>query len=283
MSASTHRLVIEPREGWRLVDWGELIRYRDLLFFLVLRDVKVLYKQTALGFGWAIIRPLFSTIIFSVVFGGLASLPSDGVPYPLFSLAALVPWTYFSTSMTKASSSLVQNSGLVTKVYFPRLVIPLTPVLAGLVDFAIAFAMLAILMAIYGMVPTLWALTLPLLIALLMLTAVGIGLWLSALAIQYRDVHHATPFLVQILIYAAPVVWPSSLILERFPEHGEALRLLYGLYPMAGVIEGFRSALLGTTPMPWDLLAVGTLSALALTLSGLLFFRRTERVFADVA
>ena len=276
-------MVIEARPGWRLIDWRELRQYRDLFYFLVLRDVKVLYKQTVLGFAWAIIRPVFSMIVFSIIFGGLADVPSDGVPYPIFSFAALLPWTYFSTAMTKSTSSLVANMNMLTKVYFPRLVIPMTPVLAGLVDFAIAAGVLGVLMAYYGIAPTVYALALPLLILLMILTAAGVGLWLSALTIQYRDVRHAITFLSQLLMYAAPVVWPVSLITEKFPVWGETIRLAYGLYPMAGVIEGFRAALLGTTPMPWDLIAVGSLSALLLCLSGAFYFRRMERTFADVA
>ncbi len=270
------RIVIEPKSGWRLIDWKELWAYRDLFFFLVWRDVKVLYKQTVLGFGWAILRPLFSMVIFSVVFGRLAKVPSDGVPYPIFSYAALLPWTYFSTSLTYSTTSLVTNTNLITKVYFPRLVIPMTPVLTGLVDLGIASSILALMMLWYGIAPTVNIFFVPVLILLMMLTAAGVGMWLSALAVRYRDIKHAIQFIVQALMYAAPVVWPVSLI----PQH---YRLLYGLYPMAGVIEGFRSALIGSTPMPWDLIGVGTLSALILALSGALYFRRMERVFADVA
>jgi len=272
--------IIEPRPGWKLIDWHELREYRDLFFFLVLRDIKVLYKQTILGFSWAIIRPFFSMIVFSVVFGRLAAVPSDGVPYPIFSYAALLPWTYFANAMTKSTASLVSNRNLLTKVYFPRLYIPMTPVLAGLVDFGIAFLLLGGMMLWFQVIPTWNILWLPLLVLLMILTAGGIGMWLSALAVQYRDVNHGMQFLVQLLMYAAPVVWPASLLNEKFPEW---VRWLYGLYPMAGVIEGFRAALLNTTPMPWDLLLPGTLSALLIVLSGSLFFRRMERRFADVA
>lgn len=268
--------VIEPRRGWRALGLAELWRYRDLFYFLVLRDIKVLYKQTVLGFSWAIIRPVFSMVVFSVVFGRLAEVPSDGVPYPVFSYAALLPWTYFSTAMTQSSGSLVANMNMLTKVHFPRLVIPMTPVLAGLVDFVIASSVLAGLMAWYGIAPTADALYLPLLVLLMVLTAAGVGMWLSALAIQYRDVKHAVPFLVQLMMYAAPVVWPASLIPSEY-------RLLYGCYPMAGVIEGFRASLLGTTEMPWGLVAVGASSAIVVFVSGALYFRRKERIFADVA
>lgn len=273
---SVSQTIIEPKKGWQLIDWQELRQYRDLFYFLVWRDIKVLYKQTILGFTWAFVGPVFSMIVFSAVFGRLAQLPSDGVPYPIFSYAALLPWTYFSNSMLGATQSLISNAGMLSKVYFPRLVIPLTPVLAKLVDFGIAFLVLGLLMVWYGIAPTLNILFLPLLLLLMILSASGIGMWLSALAIQYRDVRHASSFISQLLMYAAPVVWPASLVPEQF-------RMLYGLYPMAGVIEGFRSALLGTTPMPWDLIVPGTLSAIVIAASGALYFRRLERIFADVA
>ena len=282
-SKSPHQTVIAPKKGWQLIDWRELREYRDLFYFLVWRDVKVLYKQTVLGFSWAIIRPVFSMIVFSVVFGQLANVPSDDVPYPIFAYTALLPWTYFATSLTKSSNSLVTNANMLTKVYFPRLVIPMTPVLAGLVDFAVAFPVLIGLMLWYGIAPTVYVVLLPLLVLLMVLTAAGVGMWFSALAVQYRDVNHAITFVVQLLMYAAPVVWSVSLITEAFPQGGAVIRLIYGLYPMAGVIEGFRAALLGTTAMPWDLIGMGTLSALLLALSGAFYFRRKERVFADVA
>ncbi len=269
-------IIREPRRGWRAVDVRELIAYRDLFRFLVARDIKVLYKQTVLGFGWAILRPVFSMIVFSVVFGRLAKVPSDGVPYPLFSYAALVPWTYFQTSMTQSTNSLIQGAQLVSKVYFPRIFVPLAPVVAGLVDFGIALSIVGVLMAWYGVAPTLNVLFLPLLVAIMALTAAGVGLWLSILAAQYRDVRFAVQFLVQLLMYAAPVVWPASLIPGKY-------RLIYGLYPMAGVIEGFRSVLLATNPIPWDLIIPGATTSLFLFIAGLFYFRRTERVLADVA
>jgi lipopolysaccharide transport system permease protein len=267
--------IIQRRRGWQLIDWRELYRYRDLFYFLVWKDIKILYRQTILGFAWAIIRPVFSMIVFSVIFGNLAKMPSDGVPYPIFAFAALVPWTYFSTAMVSSSNSLIQNSNMLTKVYFPRLVIPMTPILSGLVDFAISFLILSLMMAWYGFMPTLNLVFLPLLLLLAILTATGIGMWLSAMAIQYRDIRHASPFLAQILMYAAPVVWPVSLIPAQY-------RIVYGIFPMAGVIEGFRSALLATTPMPWDLILSGALSAMVIALTGALYFRRIERIFADV-
>ncbi|NOY69838.1 MAG: ABC transporter permease [Deltaproteobacteria bacterium] len=267
---------IKAKSGWRLIDFAELFAYRDLFFFLVWRDIKVIYKQTVLGFLWAIIRPVFSMVIFSIVFGRLAKVPSDNIPYPVFSYVALIPWTYFSTAMTNSTQSLVTNANMITKVYFPRLIIPMTPVLAGLVDFAISFTVLAALMVWYQIVPTAYILLLPFLTLLMILTAAGIGMWLSAMAIQYRDIRHAMSFLVQLLMYSAPVVWPVSLIPGKY-------RLLYAIYPMAGVIEGFRAAIIGSTPMPWDLIGVGTISALVIGVSGAFYFRRMERIFADVA
>ncbi len=265
----------EPRRGWRAVDVRELLSYRDLFYFLVARDIKVVYKQTVLGFGWAILRPVFSMIVFSVVFGRLAKIPSDGVPYPLFSYAALIPWMYFQTAVTQSTNSLIQGARVVSKAYFPRVLVPMTPVAAGLVDFAIALSIVAGLMAYYGVAPTLDLLFLPILILMMVMTAAGIGLWLSILAAQYHDVRFAIQFIGQLLMYAAPVVWPASLIPEQY-------RLAYGLYPMAGVIEGFRSALLATNPMPWDLITPGAVSAAALFVTGLLYFRRVERNLADV-
>jgi lipopolysaccharide transport system permease protein len=267
---------IKPKSGWQLINFQEIYQYKDLVFFLVMRDVKAIYKQTVLGFSWAILRPLFSMIVFSIVFGGLAKIPSDGIPYPIFSYTALVPWTYFSTAMTRSTGSLISGKAMFTKVYFPRLIIPLTPVLAGLVDFGIAFTIIFGLMAWYGISPTLYILFIPVLMLLMMLTASGIGMFLSALAIQYRDIPYGVQFFSRLLMYAAPVVWPVSLIPEQY-------RIFYGLYPMAGVVEGFRSALLGHNPMPWDLIGMGTITAIVLFFFGALFFRHKERIFADVA
>ncbi len=270
-----HRIVIDGDARTALVDWRELWRYRDLFYFLVWRDVKTRYAQSILGVGWAVIQPVFSMIVFTIVFGNLARVSSDGVPYAIFSYTALVPWTYFSSALTGASGSLIGASNMITKVYFPRLVIPLAPVLGKLVDFAIAFLILLGLMAWFGFAPTAWALFLPVLVLLVMLTASGMGMWLTALAVQYRDVNYAMGFVVQLLMYAAPVVYPASSVPAAF-------RPFYGLFPMAGVIEGFRSALLGTNPMPWDLIVPGAISAIVFFVTGALYFRRMERVFADV-
>ena len=273
-------VTIKPRKGWAVLNLKELIQYKDLFYFLVLRDIKVLYKQTILGFMWAILNPFFNMIVFSVVFGNLAKVPSDGVPYPVFSFAALLPWTYFSQSLMGSTNSLVTSVNMFTKVYFPRLIIPMTSVFAKLVDFLIAFLMLIGMMFYYDIVPGINLVFIPVLVIIMILTAAGIGMWLSALAIQYRDVKFAMTFLVQLLMYAAPVVWPVSLIEEKF---GVMAKLLYGIYPMAGVIEGFRAALLNTREMPWDMIAIGGLTATFLFVSGIFYYRKMERIFADVA
>lgn len=268
--------IIEAKPGWKLINWRECVEYRDLLYFLVLRDVTVLYKQTILGFAWAILNPFFSMVVFTVIFGMLLKVPSDGKPYAVFSFAALLPWTYFSQSLTGAATSLISGTGIFTKVYFPRVFIPLVPVFSKLVDFAIAFVFLVFLMVWYRIIPSFNIVFLPVLLALMMLTSAGSGMFLSSLAIQYRDVRHAMTFVIQILMYAAPVVWPVS----KIPAD---LRLWYGLYPMAGVIEGFRAALLNTGPMPWDLIGMGTITATGAFVIGGFYFRHTERLFADVA
>ena len=268
--------IIEPQTGWRLVDWREMIAYRDLFSFLVWRGIKIRYAQSAIGIGWAIIQPVFSMIVFTVIFGKLAKVSSDGVPYTIFSFTALVPWTYFSNALTDSTASLVTNANLISKVYFPRLVLPLAAVVAKLVDFSIAMVLLFGMMAWFQIMPTISILMLLPLVLLMMMTAAGLGMWLTALAVQYRDVKHAIGFVVQMLMYAAPVVYPASIIPEKY-------QLLYAINPMVGVIEGFRSALLGSRPMPWGFLAIGTATALLVFLSGAYYFRRKERIFADVA
>jgi len=273
--ASGKTTVFEAKSGWRFIDFHELWEYRDLFYFFVWRNIKVRYAQSVLGVGWAIIQPVFSMIVFTIVFGKLAKIGSEGVPYAIFSYAALVPWTYFSNALTQSGASLVGASGMISKVYFPRLIIPMSPVLDKLIDFGISLILLVGLMVWFKIAPTIWVLTLPLLILLMMLTAAGLGMWLTALAVQYRDVNYGMKFAVQLFMYASPVVYPASLVPDQF-------RLLYGLNPMAGVIEGFRAALLGTRPMPWDLIAVGSVIAFVVAVSGAFYFRRTERVFADV-
>jgi len=274
------KYVIESKRSKQFIDFHELTYYKDLLYFFVLRDITVLYKQTILGILWAIINPIFQMVVFSVIFGKLAEIPSDGIPYPIFSFVAILPFNYFSQSMTSASMSLVGTTGIFTKIYFPRLLIPLTPVLSKLVDFFIAFLILIGMMIYFKIVPTLSIFFLPLLIILMILTSMGIGMWLSSLAIQYRDVKFAIGFITSLLMYSAPVVFPASLILEKA---GYTVYLLYGLYPMAGVIEGFRSSLLGVNPMPWDLIGMGAISSVLIFISGAYYFKRTERIFSDVA
>jgi lipopolysaccharide transport system permease protein len=276
MQTATAPVIIKARTGWQLIDWKELAAYRDLFYFLVWRDIKVRYAQSVLGVGWAIIQPVFSMIVFTIIFGRLASIPSDGVPYAIFSFVALVPWAYFSNAMTDSSSSLVINAGMIQKIYFPRLIIPLTAILAKLVDFCIAFVLLIVLLGVFRIVPTWDVLFLPVLVVLMTLTAAGIGMWLTALAIQFRDVRYGLNFAVQLFMYASPVVYSVTLIPEQY-------RLLYALNPMVGVIEGFRSSLLGTNPMPWDLIGVGATVATLLFISGAFYFRRMEKIFADVA
>lgn len=271
-----NKVVIEQRKGLRALNLGELRDYRDLLFFLVWRSIRVRYAQSLLGVGWAVVQPLFSMIVFTVVFGNLAKVESDGAPYAVFSFTALVPWTYFSNALTESAGSLVGNTNMIRKVYFPRMVLPLSAVIAKLIDFGIAFVMLAGIMAWYGIVPTGYILALPLLVLLMMLTATGIGMWLTALSIQYRDVQYSLYFTVQLLMYAAPVVYPASLIPADYA-------LLYSLNPMVGVIEGFRAALLGTIPMPWEAIGLGFAVSSFLAFTGALYFRNKERIFADVA
>jgi len=270
---------IDPDKGI-FKGFKEIFSYKDLLYFMSKREVSVLYKQTVLGFLWAIIRPLFSMIIFSLIFGNLAKIPSDGIPYPLFSYCALVPWTYFSTSLNKSTQSLITSSSIFTKVYFPRLILPLAPIFSSLIDFFIALFIVFFMMFYYDITFSLSLLWVPLLVFKMMITAAGIGMWLSAMALQYRDIRHAVVFFVQLLMYLAPVVWPISLFKERF---GEFAFLLYGIYPMAGVIEGFRSSLLGINSMPWLLILTGLISSLFIFVTGLYYFQKKEKYFADVA
>lgn len=267
-------LVIRPSRGWAALDLADLWQYRELIYFLTWRDIRVRYKQTALGAAWAVIQPFFTMIVFSIFFGWLAKIPSDGLPYPIFAYCALLPWQLFAYSLTQSSNSLVANQHLITKVYFPRLVIPISTVLAGLLDFLIAFVFLIGMMIYYGVAPTAVAWTVPLFLLLAVGTALGAGLWLSALNVQYRDVRYAIPFLTQLWLFATPIAYPSSLIPGPW-------RTIYGLNPMAGVVEGFRWALLGTGNPPGGLLLVSAAVTLIVFLSGLYYFRRMERTFAD--
>ncbi len=266
---------IKPPSKWAAIDWRELYQYRELLYFSIWRDIKVRYKQTALGAAWAVIQPFMTMVVFSIFFGRLAGLPSEGVPYPIFTYIALVPWTYFANALTQSSSSLVEQERVITKVYFPRLLVPLAPVVAGLLDLFISFFVLILMMLFYGITPTAAVLTLPLFILLAAATAFSVGLWLSAINVQYRDVRYTIPFIIQFWLFATPVAYSASLV----PEY---LRPLYGLNPMVGVVEGFRWALLGNRPAPGPLLLVSVLVVIVLLVSGLYYFRRMEDSFADV-
>jgi len=267
--------VIQPRKGFWDLDLKSLWEYRELLYFLVWRDVKVRYKQTALGIAWAVLQPLMATFIFTIFFGRLARIPSDGVPYPVFAMVALVPWQFFANALTQSSNSLVASQNLITKVYFPRLVIPLGTVIAGLVDFFFAFVILIGMMFYYGIKPGASILVLPLYVLLAILSALAAGLWLSALNVQFRDVKHTVPFLSQFWMFATPVVYPSSLVPAKW-------RVWYGLNPMVGVVEGFRHALLGGGMTPGPMIWVSAGAVLVLLLGGLLYFRKMESTFADV-
>jgi lipopolysaccharide transport system permease protein len=266
--------VIAPSKGWQSLQLGELWAYRELLYFLVWRDVKVRYKQTQLGIAWALIPPIMTMLVFTVIFGNLAKIDSNGIPYPIFSFVGLLPWQLFSLALTNTSNSLVNSSALIRKVYFPRLAVPIASVLAGLVDFAIAFVVLIGLMFYYQIVPTAAILVLPAFILLTIVTVLGIGLWLSALNVQYRDIRYVVPFLTQLWMFMTPVLYPSSLIEGQW-------RIIYGLNPMAGVVEGFRWALLGSDP-PGAMILVSASVSVLMLVSGLFYFRRVERSFADV-
>ena len=266
--------VVEHRSGWQLVDFKELKKYRDLFYFLVWREIKVLYAQTILGFSWALLPPLIQIVIFTIVFGKVARLSTDGIPYFLFSTVAIIPWTYMSQAMLQSSQSLVQGQQLLDKVYFPRLLYPLTPVLARLVDFVISILIIIVVALYYRVIPTWNLLYLPFFIILMVSIPTGIGLWLSALAIRFRDVKHAMPFVVRMLIYTAPIVYSASSIPETY-------RFIYSLNPIVGVIEGFRSCLLGTT-MPWPFIWPGILTSFILLFGGALYFKKMEWLFVDV-
>jgi lipopolysaccharide transport system permease protein len=266
---------IEPSRGLIPLKLRELWEYHELLYFLTWRDIKVRYKQTVLGAAWAIVQPFFTMLIFSLFFGRLAKIPSDGVPYPIFSYVGLVPWTFFANGLSQSSNSLVGSANLIKKVYFPRLVIPISSVISGTIDFGIAFAVLLGMMLFYGVPPTVNVLWLPVLLLLAFVTALGIGLWLSAMNVQYRDVRYAVPFLIQVWMFATPIAYPSSLLSEPW-------RTVYGLNPMVGVVEGFRWALLGAKTAPGPMIIVSTLAALVLLVSGAYYFRRMEKTFADV-
>lgn len=273
-SATSQVLVIRPVRGWRAINLREILGQHELIFFLAWREIAVRYKQTVLGITWAVMQPVMAMTVFSLVFGRLAGMPSDGVPYPLFAYCGLLPWQLFAYSLTESSNSLVANQNLLTKVYFPRLVIPISVVLASLVDFSIAGALLALLMVYYDAALTPAVFLLPGFVLMAIGLSLGVGLWLSALNIRYRDVRYVVPFLTQFWLFATPVVYPASLVPARW-------QALYGLNPMAGVVEGFRWALLGTPPPSGSLLLVSICVTVLLLVTGALYFRRTESTFAD--
>jgi lipopolysaccharide transport system permease protein len=266
---------ITPPSGWFDLELKDLWEARELLYFFVWRDIKIRYKQTAIGAAWAVLQPFLTMVVFSLFFGKLAKIPSHGLPYPVFYYSALLPWTYFANSMQAATNTMVDNQRVITKIYFPRLLLPISAVLSGVVDFLISFVMLLGIMAYYRMVPTLAAVWLPAFLLLALLTALGVGLWLSALNAIYRDVRYVVPFLVQFWLFASPVAYPASLVPEKW-------RWLYGLNPMTGVIEGFRWALTGQGEAPDRMLGASTLAVLVMLLGGLLYFRRVETTMADV-
>jgi lipopolysaccharide transport system permease protein len=266
---------IRPTSGWIALNLRDLWDYRELLYFLVWRDIKVRYKQTVLGAAWGILQPVMTMLVFSIFFGRLAGVPSDNIPYPIFTYAALLPWQLFSYALTQSGNSLVVNQQLITKVYFPRIFLPISAVLAGLVDFALAFLVLLAMMVYYGIAPTVAMFSAPVFVLLAIATALAVGLWLSALNVEYRDVRYVIPFLAQLWLFATPIAYPSSLIPEQW-------RIWYGLNPMAGVVEGFRWALLGKSTEFGAMIWISALVVALLLISGLFYFRRMEKTFADV-
>jgi lipopolysaccharide transport system permease protein len=267
--------LIEPTRGWVSLQLQELWEYRELLYFLTWRDIKVRYKQTVLGAAWAIIQPFFTMVIFSLFFGKLANIPSDGIPYPIFSYAALVPWQFFASGLGQAANSLVGAAHMIRKIYFPRLTMPIATILSNLVDFVLAFLVLLGMMVYFGVSPTIQVIWLPFFLLLALVTSLGVGLWLSVLNVQFRDIRYATPFITQFWFFATPITYPSSLLDEPW-------RTLYGINPMVGVVEGFRWALLGTEQALGPMALVSAGAALAILISGALYFRRMEKTFADV-
>ena len=270
-----YHLRIQPSSGWVSLQLRELWEYRELLYFLIWRDIKVRYKQTVLGAGWAIIQPMFTMLVFSLFFGKLAKVPSDGIPYPLFSYTALVPWQFFAQGLTQSSDSLVGSSNLIKKIYFPRLAIPIGTVCAGMIDFGLAFSVLLVLEFSYHIHPTRNILWLPLFVLLALVTALGVGLWLSAFNVKYRDVKYVVPFFTQVWMFMTPIAYPSSLLSGKW-------RMVYSLNPMAGVVEAFRWALLGSKTAPGAMIAISSAAAISLLVGGAYYFRRMEKTFADV-
>jgi lipopolysaccharide transport system permease protein len=274
-TAAQSLTVIEAKKGWVSIDLKQIWNYRELFYFLTKRDIKVRYKQTVLGGLWAIIQPFFTMVVFTLFFGKLAKVPSDGIPYPVFVYAGLLPWTYFANALSASGNSLVGSANLITKVYFPRLIIPASASLAGLIDFFIAMSILGVMMIYYQFMPGIGILLFPLLVGLTFLCAVGVGLWLSALNVQYRDIRYAIPFVIQLWMFVSPVIYPVSMVAEKY-------RWLLALNPMGGVISAFRACLLGDQPIDWFLLGISAVIIVLLFVSGLFYFRRMEKNFADV-
>ena len=266
--------ILEPPSGWQYIDFKELREYRDLFYFLVWRNIKVMYAQTILGFSWAILNPFIQIVIFSIIFGKVAKLETDGIPYTLFSTVAIIPWTYMSQAMAQSSQSLVTGQSMLGKIYFPRLIFPLTPILSKLVDFGISLLLLLAAIVYYRVVPTWNLLWLPLFLIMMMSIPAAIGMSLSALAIRYRDVKFAMPFVISMLIYSAPILYTASSIPEQY-------RIFYSINPIVSVIEGFRASLLGT-PMPWEYIFPGMISCIVLLIVGAMYFKKMERIFVDV-
>jgi lipopolysaccharide transport system permease protein len=273
--SATRTVLIKPIRGWTSLNLGDLWVYRELVFFMTWRDLKVRYKQTLLGASWAVLQPFLTMVVFSIFFGGLAKVPSDGVPYPIFSYVALLPWGLFSNALTNASRSLVASAHMITKIYFPRLILPLSSILSGIVDFLISFVVLIGMMLYYHLTPTSAVWTLPFFLLLSLISALGVGLWLSALNVLYRDIGYVLPFLTQFWMFITPIAYPASMVPEKW-------KLVYALNPMTGVVEGFRWALLGTQTTSFSMLAVSTGISLIILVSGLYYFRRMERQFADM-
>lgn len=272
--ASLPTIRIARSSAWRFLDLSEIWAYRELVFFLTWRDIKVRYKQTAIGVVWAVLQPLAMMLVFSLFFGRLAKIPSEGVPYPVFAFAALLPWQLFSRAITDSSNSLVTDQRLITRVYFPRIIVPTASIVSAVADFAISLAVFLVVMLFYGVTPSINIVFFPVFLVMMMTTALGVGYWLSALNIEYRDVAYALPFLAQIWMFLSPVVYPSSMVPEKY-------RVLYGLNPMAGVVDGFRWSFLGVGPGPSAMLMVSGLISLVLFLTGIIWFRRREGSFAD--
>ena len=272
---SSYELVIKPKYGFLNINWQEIKEYKELLYFLALREIKIRYKQTVMGAGWAVLQPFFTMIVFTLIFGGLAQMPSDGIPYPIFSYSGLLLWTYFSNSVTQSSNSLVGNAPLLSKVYLPRLFIPTAPCIAGIVDYLIAISILILMMIYYVFIPNITILLLPAIVFLTFLLACGLGYWLSSICVKYRDVKFVMPFFIQLLMFVSPVIYPADIV-------GGNLRWLLDLNPMTGLINAHRACLLGHMPIDWYGLGISTIITVVLFITGVLYLKNTEKYFADL-